>query len=121
MTNNSETGSGFRLPSDFERSLFGRMMSRDFPGRNELQAQLQHVEVEAIDSYGSLRLSTSPLARPAPVKARVPVEAVGHDSDGVPVYFLLHVVDGFASELEIYKADGSQILSMPPLDEIDLT
>jgi hypothetical protein len=40
--------------------------------------------------------------------------------DGVPVYFLLHVVDGFVSELEIYKADGKSILALPEPGKIQL-
>jgi hypothetical protein len=50
----------------------------------------------------------------------VPVEGSGSDTDGVPIHLLVHVVDGLAVELEIYKADGSPILSMPPLDAIEV-
>ena len=52
--------------------------------------------------------------------ARVPVEGSGSDSDGVPIYVLVHVVDGLAVELEIYKADGSPILSMPPPEAFEV-
>jgi hypothetical protein len=78
------------------------------------------VEVLDIDSYGSIRLRPSAAAHRAPVHTRVPVEGNGTDSDGVPVHVLLHVVDGLAVELEIYKADGSPILSMPPPEAIEL-
>jgi hypothetical protein len=109
-----------RPPNDFERALFEKLLSKEFPGRGELREQLQNVEVVEIDSYGSIRLRPSVLAHRAPVDTRVPVEGSGSDTDGVPIHLLVHVVDGLAVELEIYKADGSPILSMPPLDAIEV-
>ncbi len=36
----------------------------------------------------------------------------------MPIYFLLHVVEGRVHELEIYKTDGSTILRLPAPDEV---
>ena len=48
-------------------------------------------------------------AMPAPVLYRVPVDGSMPDIDGVPICVLLHVSDdGYMSELEIYRADGSK-------------
>lgn len=73
-----------------------------------------------LDANGSIRLRPSAVAPRAPVHVRVPVEGSGIDSDGVSIYVLVHVVDGVAVELEIYKADGSPILSMPVPEAIEL-
>lgn len=40
---------------------------------------------------------------------RVPVETHLHQSNQVPVQFLLHVVQGYVSELETFNADSSKI------------
>lgn len=44
---------------------------------------------------------------------RVPAEAWSQDSDGINIDVLLHVVNGRVKELEIYKADLSQIRQLP--------
>jgi hypothetical protein len=54
----------------------------------------------------------------AAVKKRIPVEAEGLDEDGITVHFLLHVVDGFATELEVYKDDGSLIKRRPSPNDL---
>ena len=56
----------------------------------------------------------------ATVLKRIPVEASGKDQDGVQIHVLLHVLDGAAKELEIYKDDGSPILRMPNPREMQL-
>jgi hypothetical protein len=94
--------------SEAERAIITRLLSLDFPGRDGLAEQLRSASVRPVDEYGSLAIETS--GRPASVHKRIPVEAEGRDEDGVAVYLLLHVVDGLASELEIYKADGSPLL-----------
>jgi hypothetical protein len=61
------------------------------------------------------------LATPrAPVRTRIPVEAEGVDQDGVPIHFLLHVVDGFAKELEIYREDSGPVRRLPSPDTLEL-
>ena len=46
----------------------------------------------------------------AGVVSRVPVEGEGIDSDGGTIAMLLHILDGVVVELEIYRADGEQIV-----------
>lgn len=98
----------FREPTAHERELFQKLLSIEFPGRDELAKQLSSAQVNSLDTDGSLKIQTG-VDLFAPVGRRVPVEAEIADSDGIPIYVLLHVVDGRASELEIYKADGSSI------------
>ena len=54
------------------------------------------------------------------VKRRIPIEAEGLDSDGVKVHFLLHVLDGFMAELEIYREDSKPVLSPPDPRSLEL-
>jgi hypothetical protein len=50
----------------------------------------------------------------------VPVEAVAPDSDGVPVHFLLHVVDGLAREVEVFREDSAPIRRLPVAAQLTL-
>jgi hypothetical protein len=58
-----------------------------------------------IDADGSLELSVADVPR-ADVVERIPVEAEAEDIDGVTFHVLLHVVDGYINELEIYRNDS---------------
>jgi hypothetical protein len=102
-----------------ERGYIERLLTADFPGRDELSQQLTSALARRIDHDGSIELVTRNDVR-APVVKRVPVEGESVDEDGVPIYFLLHVVDMQVRELEIYKADGSTIIRMPSPDQIDV-
>lgn len=46
----------------------------------------------------------------APALVRVPVEGTIREADGEDLAVLLHVVDGSASDLELYRIDGKPIL-----------
>ena len=102
-----------------ERGYIDRLLTAGFPGRDELARQLTSVLVRRIDDQGSLELVPQNDVR-APVVKRVPVEGEAVDVDGVPIYFLLHVVDSRAHELEIYKADGSRISRMPSPEQVEV-
>jgi hypothetical protein len=52
------------------------------------------------------------------VKNRVPVNAQCLDTDGIAIDVLLHVVDGRLDELELYKVDGSPMLSAPQPEDL---
>jgi hypothetical protein len=59
------------------------------------------LSVTGLDANGSLRLSTH-VPTPAIVDRRIPIEGSYVDSDGVRVHVLLHVVDGYLEEFEVY-------------------
>jgi hypothetical protein len=103
-----------------ERAYLDRLMSADFAGRREIMLQIASALARTIDSEGSIELQPQ-VTVAAPVQKRVPVEAEGLDVDGVPIYFLLHVVDSRVHELEIYKADGSTIRRLPDPQELTVT
>jgi hypothetical protein len=91
-----------------------RLLEPTFPGRDELREQVTHIEVMTIDEDGGLSLRCSGGPR-APVKCSVPTEGEYADSDGVPVHVLLHVVDGFVSELEVFKEECVPLVRREPV------
>jgi hypothetical protein len=56
----------------------------------------------------------------AKVSRRIPIEAEGKDIDGVKIHILLHVVDGFMDELEIFREDPEPIRELPPPETFEL-
>jgi hypothetical protein len=105
--------------TSIERSYVERLLTVDFPGREQIAEQLQSVLARRIDAEGSIEFVPQSSVR-ADVMKRVPVEGESADVDGVPIYFLLHVVESQVRELEIYKADGSPIKQMPPPEHVDV-
>lgn len=101
---------GFRAISENEAGLIRMLLAKSFPGSAELREQFAGISVATIDQDGSLRLATS-VAVPAAVDRRIPIEASYADRDGVRVHLLIHVVDGYLDELEIFRED-----SLPPME-----
>ena len=100
----------------WEQEVLSRLLSLSFPGVDELRTQLASVRVseEFADDDPTVILSVDvQSAPPAPVLQRIPVEATGRDEDGAPVMILLHVVQGYLSELEVYRADGDRLRCAP--------
>src|SRR5262245_59248698 len=112
--------SGFRQPTSVENQIIQRLLMPEFPGKLELVKQLAGCVVRKIDENGSLEIKLQHSCVPAPVTKRVPVEAEATDEDGVRVHVLLHVVNGFIREIEIYKDDGSAIKRLPNATDFDL-
>ena len=46
-----------------------------------------------------------------PYPVRVPVEMRAFQMDKAPIVFLIHILDGYLDELEIFSADGAIINS----------
>ena len=107
-----------------ESAIIESLLREPFPGRDELRAQIACAQVKPVesyrDNYGSLEFEVA-AAPKAPVRVRVPVDAVALDADGVPIEFLLHVVDGVVKELEVVKADGSPIVKRPEASHLTVT
>lgn len=95
-----------------ERALIEQLLRAQFEGCTEIRSQLAVARVDA-EGHGDTRtlrftLSGQTVSR-AQTVVRIPVEAETVDDDGVPIAILLHVVDGYAQELEIYRVDGERI------------
>ena len=93
-----------------ERAVLDKLLSESFPGRDALAEQARDVRVRSIDADGSLALMPDPGVCPADVVRRIPVEAEAEDLDGVAIHVLLHVVDGYMKELEVYREDSSRVV-----------
>jgi hypothetical protein len=117
--------SDFRQLTAYEEEVLRTLLSRPFPGREELLLQLPHVKARVItgynDNYGSIEfthpyrgLSSSNVTR------RVPVEGRAYDADGVSIGHLLHIVNGKLHELEVLRVDGKPIQVRPDPEDLDL-
>jgi hypothetical protein len=111
--------SEYRLLNEYERQVLLRLLEVPFHGRDEIRSQIHTSVVRQVDTDGSIAFNVESKTI-APVMRRIPVEAEAKDRDGVPIHFLMHVVDGKIHELEIYKADGSKITQMPEPSDLEL-
>jgi hypothetical protein len=109
----------WRQPSVWERSILDRLLEADFPGRDELRAQVDGCEVRIYDADGCLEIRTS-VDVAAPVEKPVPVKGWTKDEDGMPVKVMLFVWDGFIAELEFNRVDGGSPINLPSPSEWEL-
>ena len=103
-------GDGY-APLDAESvGILTALVTEPFPGRDEIALQIAVARSRRIDDDGCLALS----AREAPqatVLRRIPIEAEAQDLDGATIHILLHVVDGYIDELELYREDGRALMA----------
>jgi hypothetical protein len=101
--------------SQEELKIFERLLSAEFSGCAELRSQVSLARVfEECTHCPTIGLLVDHVTAPkANVKGRVPVEAEVDDKDGVRIHLLLHVVNGFLNELEVFREDGSEIYQLP--------
>jgi hypothetical protein len=106
-----------------ERLILEFLLSKPFPGRDQLLRQLDHVRVTGpscscgCDSVG---LAVDRNVAPAPVEERVPTDAFGRDPEGNEVGVLLHVVDGYLDDLEFYSTADVARFGRPTLESLRL-
>jgi hypothetical protein len=98
----------FRPLQRNERALLDALLAASFPGKETLAAQIALATARLLDGDGSLELAVRD-APAATVVRRIPVEAEVEDRDGVTIHILLHVVDGYANELEVFREDGAPV------------
>jgi hypothetical protein len=112
----------FRTIAVRECRIIDKLLAREFPGRAEIAAQCSAALVKVVDEEGSFVIRPAAGAPRATVRQRVAIEAFYPDREGVEdlavedaaflvpcVHVLLHVRDGSAHRIEIYKDDGSPI------------
>jgi hypothetical protein len=102
----------FRPLDANEMGLLGKLLSREFPGRDALRLQLSSVTGRKIDNDGSLELSSEE-SNLVEMLIGCPTEGTCADVDGGLIGVLLHVKNGKLHQLEIFKEDGSEILRAP--------
>ena len=109
---NTMDNSEWRPPSDYERQVIERLLAAEFPGVRELRNQLATCVVKTFRGYGTVKIQ-SKCPQAAKVVDRVPVEAAADDADGYGIHYLLHVIDGFAEELEVFTETLLDIIKTP--------
>jgi uncharacterized protein DUF6984 len=112
-----------RKLTEIEAGILQLLLSPAFAGRDDLQRQAKVARVRGMCSCGCpsiILFVESSLAPPANVKRRIPIEAEGTDLDGMPIHFLLHVVDGYLSEIEVYREDSRPVLDLPDPSSLKL-
>lgn len=97
--------------SNLERQWLEHILSVPFVQRDDIVKQINDAEIvrEYTDGYLSLQFRPSVTAPPLSIQKRVPVEMRAFREDKSPIQFLLHIVNGYVSELEIFCADSSDI------------
>ncbi|OAI39476.1 hypothetical protein AYO38_07545 [bacterium SCGC AG-212-C10] len=113
-----------REPSAWESAVLKRLIDVSEIA-NDLARQIDGARVQLIvqddDNYGSVKLVLDDASQPSPLGRRIVAEGEAKDIDGIPIYLLLHMVDGKLHELEIYKADGSRMVELPVPEEFTYT
>jgi hypothetical protein len=108
----------FRKLSDNERRVLEKLLREEFPGCSSLRDQLMSIAARSADENGSAWLRSAEGAEPAATAKRIPVEADYDDEDGVTVHVLLHVLNGFMDELEIFREDSGPLLEPVDADKL---
>jgi hypothetical protein len=110
----------FRQLDTRERGLIEKLLEAEFPGRDELRAQLESVTAKQIHGDGTLTLKCDSGA-PSSSKYRLAMEGRYRDADGMTISIMLHLdKHGFMSMLEIYKFDLSPIINQPSARDLVL-
>ena len=95
-----------------EKNGIETLLSEDFLGRGEIINQINCAEIlrEYTEFYMALKFKVdNNKVQKIQTNIRVPVEMRVHRTGQVPIQFLLHIVQGYVSELEIFNADSSKI------------
>jgi hypothetical protein len=118
----SSIDSDFRALTFFENALVVKMLAALVLDRDVFLAQLKSARVRAIDDDGSIMFRVSADAAEHTVDGPI-INAVQLDRDsqigyGPFINYVLFVKDGFLSDLQVYKDDGSSSIDKPSLGKI---
>lgn len=97
--------------SQQEKMWLETMLSKNFVGKEIILLQLNSSQVtrDYNIEYLSIKTNIDKKLQKFPFEIRVPIEMRVFGKDKVPIVFLLHVVDGYVDELEIFNADSSPL------------
>lgn len=111
-----------RLINKNETDWLNALLIVDFDDKVELIRQINQAEIEReyTKYYLSIKFKVSRKAMPLNMRIRVPIEMRVFRRDFSPIQFLLHIVDDYISELEIFCADSSEIDSNIRLERIEV-
>ena len=105
--------------TDCEKNWIELILSKNFLYRDEVINQINYAKVirEYTDYYLALKFDIEEKIQPVRIRTGVPVEMRVYKKDCIPVQFLLHITRGYVSELEVFKADSSNIIAESSLVE----
>lgn len=113
--------SEFRTLQHEERDLLVELLHLEFPGRDELLSQLDHLAAKQVLEDGTLLLKCSAGA-PALAARGLAAEGKYKDLDGLDVDVLLHVnQEGYMHMLEIVKAGPDPVIEPPRARNLVIT
>lgn len=97
------------------------LLKKQFSKREEIIRQINNAKIEReyTKFFLSVRFSVDKKIEPINIRTRVPVEMHVYRKKGCPVQFLLHIVNGYVSELEVFCADSSEIDANLELDKAE--
>lgn len=103
-----------------ERAVLHYLLDQCFPGSEQLRTQLPGLEARPWGG-GDPTVDLLPIAGVrAVVKYRVPVEAQFPDRGGNLTHVLVHVVDGWLAELEVYADHPDGPSGQFPLERLEV-
>ena len=102
----------------YEKKWLEAMLVSDYEWSEALAEQINNSEIKRdyTDYYLSLLFQPDKSTPPAFVRETVPLDMRLFRENRIPMQFLLHVVEGYVTELEIYNADSSYLDSKISLD-----
>jgi hypothetical protein len=106
-----------RFLTEYELAVLQRLLETDFSGRDVIAEQVKHLIVRQIDLSGTLEFHHHD-ASESIAESHIPAAGEADDMDGVKILFLLHVAQGKAKKLEIYREDHSPPKRLPPPEEL---
>jgi len=97
--------------SQQEKGWLEAYLSYDFPEREKIIQQIRSsiITREYTKWYLSMKFNPDKSLSPALKTKRVPVLMLAHVENRAPLEFLLHIIDGYVTELEILFADSTEI------------
>lgn len=100
-----------RKLNDKEKLWLNKLLEAEFKGKEIIIQQLGNTEVFCEENYQyiSINFYVENFIEKYPYEVRVPVEMRAFQENSNPIVFLLHIIDGFVNELEVFTADLSKI------------
>lgn len=123
--NNAE-GSGLMIENEnlswSEKEWLATMLSIDFENKEQLIRQINAASIirEHTRYFISIKFAVPLSISAIKMTERVPIEMRAYDSEKAPVQFLLHIINGYVSELEIFRADSSEISGNIKLNRVEV-
>ena len=94
-----------------EKTWLKCMFKPNFKDKNILMKQAKESLVTTLYDEGFISIKFSNFQGDKyPHSVRVPVEMRAFQEESAPIVFMLHVIEGYLDEVEIFSADGSTII-----------